>query len=120
VRPAFARDPGEATDGAARAVAAGQVAGTELLGAPVLMAKRAGEVLSVRCRGDELHAPLDTDAAGSQVLVQHRLGLGLRDEEQEWVRGVLEPDVKERGAHHPLAEAQLQRDGVVAPLDQLP
>jgi hypothetical protein len=52
------------------------------------------------------------------VLVQHRLGLGLRDEEQEWVSGVLEPDVEQPRPHHPLAEVQLQPDGVVAPLDQ--
>ncbi len=37
VRAAPERDPGEATDGAARAVAAGQEAGTELLGAPILI-----------------------------------------------------------------------------------
>ena len=118
VRPAFERDPGETADAAAGAVAAGEVAGTEVLDAPVLMAKRAGDVFFGRCVVDELHAPLHLEAASSQVLVQHRLGLGLRDEEQKWVRGVLEPDVEEPRPHDPLTEVHLQLDGVVASLDQ--
>jgi hypothetical protein len=118
VRAAFERDPGEATDAAARAVAASQVAGAKLLSGPILMAKRAVHVLFFRCERDELHTPLDVDAAGSEVLVQHRLGLGLRDEKQEWVRGVLEPDVEEPRAHKLLSEVPLQLDGVVASLDQ--
>jgi hypothetical protein len=83
------------------------------------VAKRAADALFVRREGDELHAPLDLDTAGSQVLLQHRLGLGLRDEEQEWVRGVLEPGVEKPRPHHPRAEVHLEQDGVVATLDQL-
>ena len=52
------------------------------------------------------------------MLVQHRLGLGLRDEEQKRVRRVLEPDVEEPRPHDPLTEMRLQLDGVVASLDQ--
>jgi hypothetical protein len=53
------------------------------------------------------------------VLVQHRFRLGLRDEEQERVGGVLEPDIEQADRQHPLAEVQPQLYGVVAPLDQL-
>lgn len=53
------------------------------------MAKRAPDNLFPGRQGDELDAALDVHTACSQVLIQHRLGLGLRHEEQEWVRGVL-------------------------------
>ena len=53
------------------------------------------------------------------MLVQHRLGFGLRNEEQEWVRGVLEPDVEEARARQLPAEMDLQLHRVVATLDQL-
>jgi hypothetical protein len=83
------------------------------------VAKRAGDALHVCREGDELDAAFDVDAAGSQVLVQHGLGLGLRDEEHEWIRSVLEPDVEEPCPHYLLTEMQLQLDSVVAALDQL-
>jgi len=82
------------------------------------MAKRAGHPLFFCCERDQLQAPLDLDAAGSQVLIQHRLGLRLRDEQQERVRGVLEPDVEEPRAHQLPPGMHLQLHRVVATLDQ--
>jgi hypothetical protein len=118
IRAALERNPRQATDAAPGAVAPGHVAGTDLLAAPALMAERAGDLVFVRREGDKLHTPLDPNPAGGQVLVQHGLGLGLRDEEQERVGGVLEPDVEKPRPHDPLAEVHLQLDGVVASLDQ--
>jgi hypothetical protein len=118
VGAALERDPGEATDAAVGAVAASHVADTELLGGPILMAERAGHLPFFRCEPDQLHAPLDGDTTGSQVLIQDRFGLGLRYEQQEWVRGVLEPDVEQPRADQLLAEMHLQVDRVVATRDQ--
>jgi hypothetical protein len=75
--------------------------------------------LLVRREGDELDAPLDVDAAGSQVLVEHGLGLGLGDEEQERVGGVLEADVEEPCPQGPLAEVHVQLNRIVPALDEL-
>jgi len=64
VRAAHGPDPGEATDAAVGAVAANQVADTEPLSRPIVMPERAGHLLFFRCERDQLHAPLDVDAAG--------------------------------------------------------
>ena len=78
VGAALERDPGEATHAAVRAVAANQVADAQPLGGSILMAERACHLPFFRCERDQLHAPLDVDSLGSQVLVQDRFGLGLR------------------------------------------
>jgi hypothetical protein len=67
---------------------------------------------------DELDAPLDANALLGQVLVQDSPGLGLRDEEQEWVGRVLEADVEEPHRDDALAGVDLKLRGVVAALDQ--
>lgn len=53
------------------------------------------------------------------MLVQYGFGDGLRDEEQERVRGVIEPDIQKTRSYYSLAEVHLQPNSVVAPLDQL-
>ena len=58
------------------------------------MTERAGDLFLSGFEADQLDAPLDADAVSGQVLVQHRLGLGLRDEEQERIGRVLEPDIE--------------------------
>jgi hypothetical protein len=119
IAAALERDPCALADAAVRAVAADQVARPHLLAAPVPVAKRAGDLQLIGREGDQIHAALHLDAPFGQVLVQHRFGLGLRDEEQERVGGVLEPDVEQPDRHDPLAEVQPQLHGVVAALDQL-
>src|SRR4029453_15671290 len=91
IAAALERYPCALADAAVRAVAADQVARPHLLAAPVPVAKRAADLLLTGCERDQFDAALDLDAPFGQVLVQHRFGLGLRDEEQERGGGALAP-----------------------------
>ena len=66
----------------------------------------------------QLDAALDGDALAGQVVVEDRLGRGLRQEQQERVRGVVEAHVEQRHLDGAPAGVQLQPHGRVAPLDQ--
>jgi hypothetical protein len=62
VPAALERNAGTLADTAVRAVAADQIARPHLLGAPVPVAKFAGDLLLTGRDGDQLHAALDLDA----------------------------------------------------------
>jgi hypothetical protein len=118
VGAALERDARSFPNRAVGAIAADDVAAAHLLCASVGAAQRAGDSVIVRREADELDAALDRHSARREMLVQDRLCLGLRDEEQEREGSVLEPDVEEAHAHDPVAEVHTQLDGVVASLDQ--
>jgi len=113
-------DAGEVAHGAVGAVAADQVAGSHPLGPAVVVAQRADQLLVVLVGVDagQLHAPLDGDATRGQVLAEHGFGLGLGEEQQERVGGVVQADVEQPQRHRVAAGVHLQVDGVVAPFDQ--
>jgi hypothetical protein len=118
VGPAFERDARSFANRAVCPIAADEIAAAHLLRTSVDAAQRARDFLAARRKADELDAALDRPASRREMLVQDRLRLGLRDEEQERECGVLEPDVEEPYADDPFAEVDAQLDGVVASLDQ--
>jgi hypothetical protein len=91
-------------DGAVSTVAADQVPGAYVLGCAILAAQCAGDLVGADREREQLDAAFDLEAVGDEDLVQDRLGLGLRDEQQERVSGVFEPDVEEPHRDEPRAE----------------
>jgi hypothetical protein len=119
VRTADERDPCQASDGAARTVAPNEEPRTHELGFAAASAKGTDHVIVLWFERDELGASLHRDASGGESLVQHALGLGLREEEQERIRGVLEPDVEQPKPLPVSVRAELKLDGGAAELHQL-
>ena len=83
------------------------------------MAQGAGDGVGVGVEADQLHAPLHQDAAAGQVVAQHLFGLGLGDEQQERIGGVVQAEPEQPDADDAAAGVELDPDRVVAPLDQL-
>ena len=53
------------------------------------------------------------------MVAQHLFGLGLGDQQQEWIGGVVQAEAKQPDADDAAAGMELDPDRVVAPLDQL-
>jgi hypothetical protein len=53
------------------------------------------------------------------VVAEHLFGLGLGDEQQEWVGGVVQAEPEQPDADDAAAGVELDPERVVAPLDQL-
>jgi hypothetical protein len=83
IRRACERDAGELADGAVGAVAPNDVVGLDLLGVPVAVAQRAGDVIRVLGEPEQLDATLDPRSAGDEVVAEDGLGLCLGEEQQE-------------------------------------
>ena len=62
------------------------------------MAQGAGDGVGVGVEADQLHAPLDRDAAAGQVVPQDLFGLGLGDQQQERVGGVVQAEPEQPDA----------------------
>ena len=112
-------DPGATTHAACGTVTADQVAGAHLLRAPVGVAQGAADTVGIGVEGDQLHPPLDVDAVAGQVAVQHRLCLGLGDEQQEGIGGVVEAEPEQPHPDGAVAGVELDPDRVVAARQQL-
>ena len=65
------------------------------------------------------HAPLHSDAAAGQVVSQHLFGLGLGDQQQERICGVVQAEPEQPDADDAAAGVELDPDRVVAPRDQV-
>jgi hypothetical protein len=120
VGAALERDPGAATHGTAGAIAADHIADADLLGPPVSVAQETGDGVGVGMEADQLHAPLDQDPTGGQLVAEHLFGLGLGDQQQEGIGGVVQAETNQPDTDDAAAGMQLGPDRVVAPPDQLP
>jgi hypothetical protein len=100
-------------------VIADQVASAHLLGPPISVAQGGGDGVGVGVEADHLHAPLHRDAATGQVVSQDLFGLGLGDEQQERVGGVVQAEPEQSDADDATAGVDLDPDRVVAPRDQV-
>ena len=118
VAAALERDPGATAHGAAGAVATDQPAGAHLLGPPLSVAKDAGDGVVLGLKGGQFHASLRRGAAAGQVAAQDLFGLGLGDEQQERIRGVVQAEPEQPDADDTAAGVELDPDRVVAPPDQ--
>ena len=83
------------------------------------MAQGAGDGVRVGVEADQFHAPLDPDAAAGEVVDQDLLGVGLGDEQQERIGGVVKAEVEQPDADDAAASVEVDPDRVVAPRDQL-
>jgi len=70
----------------------------------VAIAKRARKALGIVRERQQLDASLHLEALRGEVLGEDGLGLGLGDEEEERVSGVLETDVEESHPYDSPAE----------------
>jgi hypothetical protein len=82
------------------------------------VAQGAGDSVRVGVEADQFHAPLDWDPTGGQVVAEDLLGLGLGDEQQEWIGGVVQAEAEQPDADDAAAGVELDPDRVVAPRDQ--
>jgi hypothetical protein len=112
-------DPGQAAYGAVPAVAAGHEAGGHDLLAAVAVAQRGRGGVPGVAQADQFNATLHADAGRRQMLAEDTFGLGLGQEQQERVGGVLQAEVEHRHRQHPAGDVHAQLHSPVSAGDQL-
>jgi hypothetical protein len=101
-------DPGQAADAAVPTIAAGHITGGHDLLAAIAVAQRGRGGIRGDAQAGQFNAALHRDAGRGQVLAEDAFGLGLGQEQQEWVGGVIQAKVEHRHRQYPAGDVHAQ------------